>query len=32
MPAIAIDSLIFKDIFGTEAMRAVSSDERRVQH
>jgi len=32
MPATAIDSLIFKDIFGTEAMRAVFSDERRVQH
>src|SRR3954453_806365 len=32
MPATAIDSLIFKDIFGTEAMRAVFSDERRIQH
>ena len=32
MPATAIDSLVFKDIFGTEAMRAVFSDERRVQH
>ena len=32
MPATAIDSLIFEDIFGTEAMRAVFSDERRVQH
>src|SRR4051812_29680642 len=32
MPATAIDSAIFKDIFSTEAMRAVFSDERRVQH
>src|SRR3954468_14556364 len=32
MPATAIDSLVFKDIFGTEAMRAAFSDERRVQH
>jgi len=32
MPATTIDSAIFKDIFGTEAMRAVFSDERRVQY
>ena len=32
MPATAIDSAIFKDIFGTQAMREVFSDERRVQH
>src|SRR3954462_13431674 len=31
MPATAIDSLVFKDIFGTEAMRAAPSDERRVK-
>jgi 3-carboxy-cis,cis-muconate cycloisomerase len=32
MPATAIDSVIFRDIFGSEAMRAVFSDERRVQY
>jgi 3-carboxy-cis,cis-muconate cycloisomerase len=32
MPATAIDSAIFRDIFGTEAMRAVFSDERRIQY
>ena len=32
MPATAIDSAIFRDIFGSEAMRAVFSDERRVQY
>src|SRR3954468_20824477 len=32
MPATAIDSLVFKDIFGTEAMRAAFSDERRIQY
>jgi 3-carboxy-cis,cis-muconate cycloisomerase len=31
MPANATDSLIFKDIFSTEAMRRVFSDEARVQ-
>jgi 3-carboxy-cis,cis-muconate cycloisomerase len=31
MPATALDSSIFRDIFGTEAMRAVFSDESRVQ-
>ena len=31
MPATAIDSAIFRDIFSTEAMRAVFSDETRVQ-
>jgi 3-carboxy-cis,cis-muconate cycloisomerase len=32
MPATAIDSAIFRDIFGTEAMRAVFSDEHRIQY
>src|SRR4051812_49262072 len=32
MPATANDSLIFRDIFGTEAMRRVFSDEARVQY
>ena len=31
MPASAIDSAIFRDIFSTEAMRTVFSDETRVQ-
>jgi 3-carboxy-cis,cis-muconate cycloisomerase len=31
MPATAIDSAIFRDIFSTEAMRRVFSDENRVQ-
>jgi 3-carboxy-cis,cis-muconate cycloisomerase len=31
MPATAIDSAIFRDIFSTAAMRAVFSDETRVQ-
>jgi 3-carboxy-cis,cis-muconate cycloisomerase len=31
MPASAIDSLVFRDIFSTEAMRRVFSDEGRVQ-
>src|SRR5438477_6946315 len=31
MPATAIDSAIFKDIFGTEAMRQVWSDGNRIQ-
>jgi len=31
MPATAFDSLIFRDIFSTEAMRKVFSDENRVQ-
>ncbi len=31
MPATAIDSAIFRDIFSTEAMRHVFSDENRVQ-
>jgi 3-carboxy-cis,cis-muconate cycloisomerase len=31
MPATALDSLIFRDIFGTAAMRKVFSDENRVQ-
>jgi 3-carboxy-cis,cis-muconate cycloisomerase len=31
MPASAIDSAVFRDIFSTEAMRAVFSDETRVQ-
>jgi 3-carboxy-cis,cis-muconate cycloisomerase len=31
MPATALDSLIFRDIFGTAAMRRVFSDENRVQ-
>src|SRR5262245_52655472 len=32
MPATASDSLIFRDIFGTEPMRRVFSDEARVQY
>jgi 3-carboxy-cis,cis-muconate cycloisomerase len=32
MSATAIDSLIFRDIFGTEAMRRIFSDEARVQY
>jgi 3-carboxy-cis,cis-muconate cycloisomerase len=32
MPATAIDSLIFRDVFTTGAMRAVFSDEARVQY
>ena len=32
MPASALDSAIFRDIFGTPAMRAVFSDEARVQY
>jgi 3-carboxy-cis,cis-muconate cycloisomerase len=32
MASTASDSLIFRDIFGTEAMRRVFSDEARVQH
>jgi 3-carboxy-cis,cis-muconate cycloisomerase len=31
MPATALDSLIFRDIFSTEEMRQVFSDENRVQ-
>src|SRR5207247_4474041 len=31
MPATALDSAIFRDIFGTEAMRQVWSDGNRVQ-
>ena len=31
MPASAIDSAVFRDIFSTEAMRTVFSDETRVQ-
>jgi 3-carboxy-cis,cis-muconate cycloisomerase len=31
MPATALDSAIFRDIFGTEAMRQVWSDENRIQ-
>jgi 3-carboxy-cis,cis-muconate cycloisomerase len=31
MPATALDSTIFRDIFGTAAMRRVFSDENRVQ-
>ena len=31
MPATAIDSAIFRDIFGTEAMRQVWSDGNRIQ-
>ena len=31
MPATTLDSAIFRDIFGTEAMRQVWSDENRVQ-
>jgi 3-carboxy-cis,cis-muconate cycloisomerase len=31
MPASAIDSAVFRDIFSTEAMRSVFSDETRVQ-
>jgi hypothetical protein len=32
MAATAIDSLVFRDIFGTSAMRQVFSDESRVQY
>jgi len=32
MPATALDSAIFRDIFSTEAMRRAFSDERRVEH
>ena len=32
MPATALDSLIFRDIFSTEAMRRVFSDERRTAY
>src|SRR5262245_13170690 len=32
MPATASDSAIFRDIFGTDAMRRVFVDETRVQH
>ena len=32
MPASATDSLIFRDIFGTAAMRGIFSDEARLQH
>jgi hypothetical protein len=31
MPATALDSAIFRDIFGTEAMRQVWSDGNRIQ-
>ena len=31
MPTGTIDSIIFKDIFGTEAMRQVWSDGNRIQ-
>ena len=31
MPATALDSAVFRDIFATEAMRRVFSDENRVQ-
>ncbi|HEX4194136.1 MAG TPA: 3-carboxy-cis,cis-muconate cycloisomerase, partial [Stellaceae bacterium] len=31
MSATALDSAIFRDIFSTEAMRSVFSDENRVQ-
>ena len=31
MPATSIDSAVFRDIFSTEAMRRVFSDENRVQ-
>ena len=31
MPASLIDSTVFRDIFSTEAMRSVFSDENRVQ-
>jgi 3-carboxy-cis,cis-muconate cycloisomerase len=31
MPATALDSVIFRDIFSTEAMRRVWSDENRIQ-
>ena len=31
MPSTTLDSVIFKDIFGTEAMRQVWSDENRIQ-
>ncbi len=32
MPATALDSAVFRDIFGTEAMRRIFSDEARVQY
>ena len=32
MPATALDSLIFRDIFTTEAMRRVFSDEQRTAY
>src|SRR5215470_17471142 len=32
MPATALDSLIFRDIFSTEAMRRVFSDEQRTAY
>ena len=32
MPATALDSLIFRDIFSTEAMRRVFSDEQRIAY
>jgi 3-carboxy-cis,cis-muconate cycloisomerase len=32
MPATALDSTVFRDIFSTEAMRRVFSDESRVQY
>jgi 3-carboxy-cis,cis-muconate cycloisomerase len=32
MSAIANDSLIFRDVFGTEAMRQIFSDQARVQY
>lgn len=32
MPATVIDSLVFRDMFATEPMRAVFSDEQRVQY
>jgi 3-carboxy-cis,cis-muconate cycloisomerase len=32
MPATALDSAVFRDIFATEPMRRVFSDENRVQH
>jgi hypothetical protein len=31
MPVSLIDSAVFRDIFSTEAMRGVFSDENRVQ-
>lgn len=32
MPSTLLDSAVFKDIFSTEAMRRVFSDEARVQY